>query len=82
MALRMTSVTAWGWEIMITCDPSTSVILAPARWAMDRMTSLNSPDSICVSESNDLGGSTCVVVDSVSAEPILMVLDIVLSMAT
>ena len=30
-AVTMTSVTAWGWEIMITCEPSTSVTWAPAR---------------------------------------------------
>jgi hypothetical protein len=30
-AVTMTSVTAWGWEIMITCEPSTSVMSAPAR---------------------------------------------------
>jgi hypothetical protein len=35
----MTSLTASGWEIMMTCEPSISVILAPARWAMDRTTS-------------------------------------------
>ena len=33
-------MTACGWEIMITWDPSTSVIAAPARWAMERTTSL------------------------------------------
>jgi len=38
-AFRITSVTAWGWEIMITCDPSISVMVAPARWAMERTTS-------------------------------------------
>src|ERR1700745_3136951 len=40
IAWRITLVTAWGWEIMITWDPSTSVIAAPARWAMERQTSL------------------------------------------
>jgi hypothetical protein len=30
-AVTMTSVTACGWEIMITCEPSTSVMSAPAR---------------------------------------------------
>jgi hypothetical protein len=30
-AVTMTSVTACGWEIMITCEPSTSVMPAPAR---------------------------------------------------
>src|SRR5215813_3024861 len=37
-ALRMWSVTACGWEIMITCEPSISRMSAPARWACDRMT--------------------------------------------
>ena len=32
----MTSVTACGWEIMITCEPSISVMSAWARWAIDR----------------------------------------------
>ena len=32
-AFRITSVTAWGCEIMITWEPSISVIVAPARWA-------------------------------------------------
>src|ERR687887_1867180 len=39
-ALRITSVTTCGCEIMITWEPSTSVIVAPARSAMKRMTSL------------------------------------------
>ena len=39
-AVRMTSVTAWGCEIMIAWDPSTSVIVAPARLAMKRTRSL------------------------------------------
>ena len=39
-AVRMTSVTASGWEIMMTCEPSISVILAPARCAIDRTMSL------------------------------------------
>src|SRR5205807_3488126 len=39
-ALRITSVTTCGCEIMITWEPSTSVIVAPARLAMARMTSL------------------------------------------
>ena len=30
-AVRMTSVTACGCEIMITCEPSTSTMCAPAR---------------------------------------------------
>ena len=33
-------MTTWGCEIMITWEPSTSVIVAPARLAMARMTSL------------------------------------------
>jgi hypothetical protein len=33
-------VTTSGCEIMITWEPSTSVIVALARWAMARMTSL------------------------------------------
>jgi len=33
------SVTAWGWEIMITCDPSTSAISALARVAIESTTS-------------------------------------------
>ena len=36
----MTSVTALGWEIMITCEPSTFVIVAPARSAIERTTSV------------------------------------------
>src|SRR5258706_6796823 len=39
-ARRITSATTCGCEIMITWEPSTSVIVAPARWAMERMTSL------------------------------------------
>jgi hypothetical protein len=39
-AASMTSVTAWGWEIMITCEPSTSVMVAPARWAWARTASV------------------------------------------
>ena len=35
----ITVVTASGWEIMITCEPSISVILAPARTAIERTTS-------------------------------------------
>ena len=38
-AFMIVSVTAWGCEIMITCDPSTSAIWALARWAMERTTS-------------------------------------------
>jgi hypothetical protein len=40
IACRIRSVTARGWEIMITWEPSTSTTVAPARWAMDRTTSL------------------------------------------
>src|SRR6185295_13855066 len=36
----ITSVTASGREIMITCEPETSVIVAPARSAIDRTTSV------------------------------------------
>jgi hypothetical protein len=32
----MWSVTVCGWEIMITCEPSTSMMSAPARWASAR----------------------------------------------
>ena len=39
-ALRITSVTTCGCEIMLTWEPSTSVIVAPARLAIARMTSL------------------------------------------
>src|SRR5512132_2462749 len=39
-AVRMTSATAPGWDTMITCEPSTSVMVAPARSAMDRTTSV------------------------------------------
>src|SRR6476646_1404356 len=35
-AFTMWSVTACGWEIMITCEPSTSTMSAPARRAIDR----------------------------------------------
>src|ERR1700756_5373152 len=38
-AFTMWSVTACGWEIMITCEPSTSTMSAPARCACDRTTS-------------------------------------------
>src|SRR5262249_9349037 len=38
-AFRITSVTAWGCEIMITCEPSTSVTAPPARSAIERVTS-------------------------------------------
>ena len=40
IAAFIASVTARGCEIMITCDPSTSVISAPARFAIERMTSV------------------------------------------
>src|SRR6266536_1960311 len=39
-AFRIRLVTACGWETMITCEPSTSTMSAPARWAMERTTSL------------------------------------------
>jgi hypothetical protein len=39
-ALKIRFVTACGWETMITCEPSTSTMSAPARWAMERTTSL------------------------------------------
>jgi hypothetical protein len=35
-AVTMRSVTACGWEIMITCEPSTSTMSAPARRAIER----------------------------------------------
>jgi hypothetical protein len=36
----MTAVTASGWEIITTCEPSISVTSAPARWAMDNTMSV------------------------------------------
>src|SRR5262249_10889895 len=39
-AERITSATASGCEIITTCDESTSVIVAPARSAIDRVTSV------------------------------------------
>src|ERR687888_2052815 len=39
-AVLITSATASGREIMITCEPSTSVMVAPARSAIDRTTSV------------------------------------------
>src|SRR4029453_6887116 len=39
-AFLITSATAWGCETMITCEPSTSVISAPARCAIDRTMSV------------------------------------------
>src|SRR6266566_8388243 len=39
-AVRMTLATVSGWETMITCEPSASVIVAPARSAMERITSV------------------------------------------
>src|SRR5262249_24781148 len=36
MAYRMWLVTASGCEIMITCEPATSTMSAPARWASER----------------------------------------------
>src|SRR5262249_39547194 len=56
IAVSITSVTACGWEIMITCDPSTSVIVAPARSAMERTTSVPaalSPVATTAHEGND-----------------------------
>src|SRR4029453_19278908 len=35
----ITSATAFGWETMITCEPSSSVMSAPARSAIERVTS-------------------------------------------
>jgi len=35
----MSATTATGWETMIMCDPSASVMVALARSAMDRVTS-------------------------------------------
>jgi hypothetical protein len=40
IAAWITSVTICGCEIMITCDPASSVISAPARFAMERTTSV------------------------------------------
>src|ERR1700730_14905037 len=39
-ASRITSVTACGCETMITCEPLISTVLAPALWAIERMTSV------------------------------------------
>ena len=39
-AVRITSVTAWGWEIMTTCEASISVIVAPVRSVMKRRASV------------------------------------------
>src|SRR6478735_3174886 len=39
-AVLITSATTSGREIMITCEPSTSVMVAPARSAIDRTTSV------------------------------------------
>ena len=35
-AARMASIAACGWDTIDTCDPATSVIVAPARSAMLR----------------------------------------------
>ena len=35
----MASIAAWGWDTIDTCDPATSVIVAPARPAMLRCVS-------------------------------------------
>src|SRR5438105_1475860 len=39
-ALKMTSATTWVCETIMTCEPSTSVIVAPARSAIERTTSV------------------------------------------
>jgi hypothetical protein len=39
-AVRITSATTSGWETMITCEPSASVIVAPARSAIERTRSV------------------------------------------
>src|SRR3954451_22471477 len=39
-ARRITSATACGWEMKETCEPSISVMIMPARCAMDLTTSL------------------------------------------
>ncbi len=39
IAWTITSVTASGWETMTTCEPATSVIMAPARCAIERVRS-------------------------------------------
>src|SRR3954451_4956644 len=39
-AWRITSATACGWEMKATCEPSISVMIMPARCAMDLTTPL------------------------------------------
>jgi hypothetical protein len=39
-AVRITSATTSGWETITTCEASTSVIVAPARSAIERITSV------------------------------------------
>jgi hypothetical protein len=62
-ALRIMYVTTWGCETMITHEPSTSVMVAPARCAMDRMTSAHAaPDGgtgkSAMDEDDGLGSSS------------------------
>src|SRR4029077_30669 len=38
-AERISSLTAVGWESAIECEASTSIVCAPARWAMCRSAS-------------------------------------------
>src|SRR6195256_1975098 len=49
----ITSATSSGWETMITCEPSASVIVAPARSAMDRTTSVPAARSLVASTVQD-----------------------------
>src|SRR5919197_5877979 len=56
-AVLITSATASGWEIMNTCEPSTSVMVAPARSACERITSVPaalSPVATTAQEGRDL----------------------------
>jgi hypothetical protein len=55
-AVLITSATTSGQEIMITGEPSTSVIVAPARSAIDRTTSVPAAlpgDASTVQEGSD-----------------------------
>src|SRR6266545_7723329 len=55
-AVTMRSTTACGCETMTTCEPSTSTLPAPARWAMERTTSLPaalSPVATTAHDGND-----------------------------
>ena len=55
-AVLITSATASGREIMITCEPSTSVMVATARSAIDRTTSVpaaRSGDARTVQDGSD-----------------------------